>query len=395
MYSLLKLVVVFIFIYICPLELLLVSSIYFIFKFKKNIKILTILFFAISYNLPFFAFGYLDIYFSFFDELFTLSRFLEVLKIHTIFFVVLFWFIDKKISLPKFLHNKPKLYYFSVVILLLLILAPVENTILNSSSYDEVKTSRVFIPIEYGVGFFFFITTYLKKNKYFVNLLAVLFCLKYLSLGMRVAVVEVLLIFILTSNNNKFNLKKLLSLGFITIIVMNLFAILRSGRNEINWLFVLLDLNVANAGEVLYSSIRILGISDLGFLSFWDKLVSFFYLTFGFLFPGISASSLSNLSGYMRDQYPAGGGGLVSVYFFVMIGYLGVTLVPILIAKTFNKINLSNKKLTLYISILFFMFPRWYSYYPTQLFKFPLYFLIFYLLFQSKNSKNETIKTVS
>ena len=92
--------------------------------------------------------------------------------------------------------------------------------------------------------------TYIKKSKFFVNLLSILFCLKYLSLGMRVAILEVLFVYLLTSNLKNISIKKMIIGGSGTLILMNIFAIYRSGRNALNWDFILLDLNLANAGFV-------------------------------------------------------------------------------------------------------------------------------------------------
>ena len=387
MYKLLKIFLSFLSVYIFPLYTLLAITLYSIYKFKQNNQFLIITLFISTYSFPFLLYGFFDIYISFYNELFNPDIFYSALKIHTLFNCILFISLNKNIKIPAFTHNSYILYYVSIIALFFFIFGPTQGSIFTSESYGEIQNSRILgIPAEYGIGFVFFLITFNYKNKFWTYLLILLFCFKYISLGMRVVILEVFLIFIVSNNLGKISIKKILSFGFVTLIFMNLFAIYRSGSSElINWAFVFFDVNLANSAEVLYSSVRILGINELGFLDLVDKITAFFLLVFGSLNPGFGFE-LSNLSNFMRDEYPAGGGGLISVYSYVMMGYFGVYMMAYFIAKVINnsKYSKNSSLLVIYCSIVFFMIPRWYSYYPSQLFKFSVYFMIVYLIFNYK-----------
>ena len=387
MYKLLKILLSFLSVLIFPLYTLLGITIYSIYKFKKNNQILLIVLFISTYSFPFFLYGFFDIYLAFYVEFLNPDIFNSVLKIHTLFNCVLFIFLNKNTKIPAFTHTSYILYYVSIIALLFFIFGPTQGSILSSESYGEIKNSRILgIPAEYGIGFVFFLITFNFKNKFWTHFLIILFCLKYLSLGMRVVIIEVFLLYVVSNNLGKLSIKKILSYSLVVLTSMNLFAIYRSGSKElINWVFVFLDVNIANATNVLYSSLRIFAISELGFLDLVDKITSFFLLVFGSFNPGFGFE-LSNLSNFMRDEYPAGGGGLISVFSYVMLGYFGVCLMAYFIAKVLNNSTFSKSSnlLVIYCSIVYFIIPRWYSYYPTQLFKFSIYFIIVYLIFNYK-----------
>ena len=199
-YRILKAFMMLLLSFMFPLFGLLLITIYSIHKFRKNKQILVVVLFISTYSIPFLLYGYFDIYLSFYTELFNPNIFLSALKIHTLFNCVLFVFLSKNAEIPVFRHSSYILYYISIVSLLFFILGPTKGMIFNSETYGEITNSRIFgIPAEYGIGFVFFLLAFDSKSIVVSYLLILLFCLKYLALGMRVAIIEVALIFIVTN----------------------------------------------------------------------------------------------------------------------------------------------------------------------------------------------------
>jgi len=347
---------------------------------RKTGILLLIWLLGFTYVVPFVLFGEFKVYFGFFRDFLEQDQFKRA-SISLYLFISSIYIASRPQNTPVlyFTHHSKLLYFVSCFFLSILILAPVEQTILNSVSYSDISSSRVVIPVEYGVMFVFTMLSYSNKNVKMVHFFSILFILKYMLLGMRVAIVEVLLIYMLFWGKFQFNFRRIFAL-YAGVVGMNFFAGWRGGKT-INYLLVFFDINLSNATDVFYSSLRLHGLKSVGLLSDWDGVTSLLYLLFGAFIP-LTRPDLANLSTIYRSNYGAGGGGLISSVLYVQGGYLAVLIVGLFIATGLNGLQRKSRfSLGLaYSNAVVFMFPRWFAYYPSQLFKFNIYLIIFILI---------------
>jgi hypothetical protein len=138
-----------------------------------------------------------------------------------------------------------------------------------------------------------------------------------------------------------------------------------------------------------------LGLTTSGELGVINRFSSLFYNFFGLFLPQNVFPTVINLSRYMDDKYPVGGGGTFFIYFFVWLGYVGVILSGILLKYALTVRKSTRTGLSIYfLPIVLITLPRWSMYSPLNLFKFLfVYFLLLWLLRSLNILKNEKIIT--
>ncbi|MFA0543935.1 hypothetical protein, partial [Vibrio sp. 10N.222.52.B7] len=224
------------------------------------------------------------------------------------------------------------------------------------------------------------------------------YCLKSTIYGGRVEVIQVVLLFsyFFTNFFIKWSLKKLyisifLSMAIILIIgkirhdptlIINLISdplsvFLQAPSEEKN-------IVSTNYGDVLQSSARMIGLSETGYWSFEFRLKSFLSYLFNMFLYGTEAKSYSNLALLDQENYGAGGGGLISAYFYVWLGWLGPVISGLIIGYVlkFASYSRNKKYISVYAFCVLFTFPRWYAYTPIGFTKLCLittllYFIVF------------------
>lgn len=190
------------------------------------------------------------------------------------------------------------------------------------------------------------------------------------------------------------SLKRALLLAFLGFCFMTFWGIMRqSGNLEVGLSSEDLAEN-ATANDVFYSSMRVYFLLDYGYLDFTDRLMSFLNFLLSAVMP--VSSPLANLSTYMIDYYNCGGGGLISTYFYIWGGYLGIIFLALVLSKLYNLGNKNNSSfyMRFYVVLLLAMAPRWFAYYPIQIIKYCLYgVIIAYILntISKKVYKNNTL----
>ena len=366
-----------------------VSILLLIRSYLKGNSILFIVFlFMMTYPLILNAYYFFDIYFSFFNQCYEPDLVYFAAQLLLLFYTVLYFSI--KIGSPKLntsLQHRPNLigYLVTMGFIIAIVFSRVTgDSILSSGSYSGVTSTRSFVPIEYALMFIPLAYIY-SKNRfqlYALYLFTLLFCLKYLLYGGRVALLEVFIVFFILKFQYEWGLKKSLIYTSILGILMLIYGVIRKDFSSAVFTAEELDLNSANAGEVYYSSVRILYFLKYNILSLTDRAWSFILYIFSGFFYGLSLPPLSNLSVYLKDQYPSGGGGLAPIYFYTYLSYPGVLFLGYFIGKIFSKITEFKRIMTkdVYTIMVVTMVPRWFAYYPVHLVKLCMYASIAFLL---------------
>lgn len=121
---------------------------------------------------------------------------------------------------------------------------------------------------------------------------------------------------------------------------------------------------------------------DIGALTLEDRLKSLVYFFMSIFVPSNFLPGLANLSSYKQNLYYSGGGGLITSFSYCWGWAAGVGFFALWVVKVVNSFFYSNSVYWKYYALLVIVStPRWFAYYPIQIFKFALYgVLIFYIL---------------
>ena len=136
-----------------------------------------------------------------------------------------------------------------------------------------------------------------------------------------------------------------------------------------------------NAQFVLYASMRIHYMIDYGVLNWSSRLVSFISFLLSSFVPSSYLPDLANLSLYKQSDYYSGGGGLASTFFYCWAWIPGVVAIAVWIGKTINKFFHSKSIYWRFYALLVIITtPRWFAYYPSQIFKYAVYGVILFFV---------------
>ncbi|ODY28184.1 hypothetical protein BBM21_16045 [Vibrio parahaemolyticus] len=243
----------------------------------------------------------------------------------------------------------------------------------------EINKSPLF---EYSLAVLFVSIIHCNRSKLQMVLLytcVLYYCLKSTIYGGRVEVIQIVLLFsyFFTNFFKKWSLKRLyisifLSMALILIVgkirhdptlIINLvndplsifFQKPLEGRSIVS----------TNYGDVLQSSARMIGLSETGHWSLGFRLESFLSYLFNIFLYGTEAKSYSNLALLDQKTFGAGGGGLISAYFYVWLGWFGPIIAGTIIGYVIRYASHSrNNYIIVYAFCILFTFPRWYAYTP-------------------------------
>lgn len=396
---------------VIPLSLLLISlQLLLIFIYRKFKPLAIFFVFVIPYTLV--------ANFHFIDNDFPLqlgSHFefdTEKYYIKTFIILALFWasfsLILPKLNVPIVIKDflkfskQPIIFYFSFIIqVLILFFGRSGNSIFESGGYGSADSTVSNLGgtaiFEYFLIFYPLSYLFSGGNKFKINLLLILsltFCLKAISFGGRVEAIQcMLLIFLLHFDNKTTKLSKIFLYLFVPILFFILFGFIRAVPNAtMSELFLMIKDNINLAGytffgnqiEVFYSSTRLIGLIDIGVINSIDRIEIFFYNILAILTPYSTLPIKANLALYMQDEYSAGGGGLLPIFFYVYLSYFGVVMIGIIlglaIRNLINNIYRCSNYFLIYIAMLMSTYPRWYAYSSNVIYKFCFYSVILFFL---------------
>lgn len=267
---------------------------------------------------------------------------------------------------------------------------------INTSSVSfEVNKNPMY---EYTVIFIFLAYVFSGNKK--VMLITVNFFVAYYSIkgfifGGRIESIQsILILFYFNFNFAKDLSKKKYYLG----VVFFSFILYVIGRVRHNWNLiyeVILEPSIIfaaqknagvvsnNFGDVIVSSARMIGLVDSGYWDFLFRIESFLSYFFNVFLFGSEFKGYANLAGKDQSIYGAGGGGLISSYFYVWGSFLLVVVASFIIGKLISNFFTSNNKcMQIYGFLTLVTFPRWYAYSPINLVKLIIIAIIIYYIFR-------------
>jgi len=299
--------------------------------------------------------------------------------------------------LPR--RNNNLIFYVLIIIsVFLLITALSGETILTSTYGSQEKTGTSFY--EYIIPLILIAFVFSNRDKSKLVIIAVfifIYIIKDLIYGGRVSSIQMSMLAYILFLDKKLNFKLVLFFCIGIIIFLKSFEIIRLSTElignpfETNIMQIFTfgnDLKIygSTEGDVIYSSVRLIGLINSNIISLQDRIISFFLFLFSTFNPGANLPPLANLSSYLQSEYPCGGGGLFPIFFFVWGGYIGVALCARFVATIINSFFSSNNKLvTIYCLMFVSTFPRWFAYNPIIILKLvmaPLYIYIFIQIFK-------------
>lgn len=338
----------------------------------------------------------------------------NVLVVHSLFIAVtaLFIpFIKKPFVIKDYLPQKDNLFVFYGLVFLMgciIVFGRSGTSIFESGGYGSadanVQLAGGLAIFEYFLVLFPLAYVYSgRKKKHLMILIAIslCFCAKGMLFGGRIEAIQaVLQLFILFIDSKTLKLRKVILSMVIPVFAMVFFGFIRSNPNigfaEI--LEVIGDNSslsmytfFGNHIDVYYSSTRLYAFVEEGILTFGDRLYIFALNILAVVVPYGKLPEAANLAAYRQMEYPAGGGGLASMFFFVFLSYPGVILFASILGVLIRRIISSHQPIVLLYGLMILStYPRWFAYSPIVFFKMAAYILPVYFIINLVINKRKT-----
>lgn len=255
------------------------------------------------------------------------------------------------------------------------------ETIITSGGYMKGETNKstlheYFIPI--------FLTTFIfaDKSKIFhkkvIWTLLIIYSTKTFLYGGRIEAIQaILLLLFITTRFFKDKLFLLVIIITLGLIFSQVFEIIRVNPlllidipSLLSHLFEIKTTISNQYGDVYQSTLRIVGLVNDDHINPIQRITSFILILFGALLPSDHMPEIYNLVTFRRDIASSAGGGLISGYSYAWLSYPGPLVFGIFIGVIYRVLyNTRNIILIAYALMVASMFPRWYAYYPSVLFK--------------------------
>lgn len=276
------------------------------------------------------------------------------------------------------------------------------------STSHQVQNLGGLAIFEYNIIFFllaFIFSNREKKKIWIINISALIYMTKAISLGGRIETLQVLLLyFILFIDRYKISFKKLGFLGIISFLLLVFFGYLRSFSGEIspNTIYKIIENIIStkpefltfaflgNQIDIIYSSARLNGLIAFDYLNSLERFQIFIYNIWAILAPYSLLPSTANIAILFKDKFPSGGGGLISTFYYLQGSSFLIILMGAIIGRiltnAFNS-KTTNQSLIVYAIMILCTFPRWFGYNPITLFKLCIYpVIILYIIKVLKKS---------
>lgn len=394
----------------------LILSIVIVYKSMDNIYMFILFFFFLLYQIPIVLYFCLNIEISSFSDFNDKIMYSETSRIHSLLIFTLFLgkFILKKnqVKLIVVFPSIPNLfsfYFFLIISILVLVFGQSGQTIFETGAYATGLSDKSTL-YEYFIIFFALANVFSSRRGfqfYLLQFILVLYIYKSLLYGGRIEVLQVLLLnFYILIGDKKLNVstKSLFFLLILGYYINILFANIRNQPSilvdfELQKILTPFSINEntnlysSNEGEVFHSSARLIGLINLGYLDILERIYSFFGFVLSIFVPSSFLPSSASLITFMKDEYNAGGGGLISIYFFCWAWYFGPIIIGLFIVYFLNKVNYSkNKYLVLYFFMICSTFPRWFAYNPIILFKICFWIIPLFFIFNKIKISYKPVK---
>jgi hypothetical protein len=326
----------------------------------------------------------------------------STLMVHGAFVFALYLFSDLKIPNRSivFSENLPKRSDAAVYLLLtgimMAIIVSMQVGTVNLYSIDADQGWAAYTENISGSGapeyfLVFFLAAFIFRRKLCSKQILIgVFCtFSYLGFtrGMRVSLLMPILLIFALLFDGKFKTRHILLVAVVGMILLQAAGYARSGRRDVVELLSIYSAGqlLTNQGEVFYTSDVIVSSIIDGICGPKERIFSLIAASLQIILPpriGLGNEGKPALYVYELTGRLAGGGGLISTFFYFWMGYLGVVLIAFFLAMVTNRaIKKPTSQLSIYIICVYSFYPRWLVYDPINfLFRLPLYAIGLYLL---------------
>lgn len=296
-----------------------------------------------------------------------------------------------------FKPNKLGYYFWLIICIIILVFGQTGSNVFEAEGYATGESDKSVL-YEYFSVFYFLAFVYSLKRGFQLRILyflSIIYCIKSLLFGGRIEVIQLIFLnfyLYIDLNNIKTNLWKITFFLFFGYYFNLIIGNIRNDPSSIigfDYLKILNPLNYneikniyySNEGDVFYSSVRLIALIENNFLSIFQRFESFLGFITSIFLPTSWLPASASLLTFMKSDYESGGGGLISIYSYAWLSYLGPIFISYFVIKIFKKTTTSNSKyFYLYGLLVVSTFPRWFAYNPLILFKMCFWIIPFYLL---------------
>jgi hypothetical protein len=304
----------------------------------------------------------------------------------------------RNLEIPKL--KNPVIFYINIAICLLIALfSKSGESIFSSGGYglSEIQNIGGFAIGEYFILFFFIAFKFSSNgpwSKFVMISVAVLYILVSFSYGLRNEFIQMTVLLLILFYKEKRTFGVYVVLVFGAIYFSSLFSSFRS--NPIEFLQRPLlenvslknvfaspdDFYISHQGDVVHSSSRLISFADNKIVSFETRMSSFVGWLSSSIIPWRFLPEEANMAAYLKDQYPAGGGGSPFAYFYFWLSYPGVILIGVVVGLIIRGyVRKIGSLYGVYFVIVIATFPRWLSYSPINFIKMGVYGFVIYTAF--------------
>jgi hypothetical protein len=369
-----------------------------ILQVKRSQVLVLIMFFALSYLLYLIPVYFMGQQIGYVKQYHNFGLFNKVLFIH-IFFLSSFLLFLKSYNYGRYKlsdsisqKNNPIIFYCLIVLMLITIIGVKgSNIFAGGDSYNNYATNLSQVSGSWEYFYICFIVAFVFANtKFKKNILltiGIFYITKSLLLGTRIQLIQMFFICFVLFFDNKLKLKYLLIFMLLGVISMEVYGVLKEvGISDLKTIMTYYDnvntdrVLLTNQTEVFYSSSVYVGVIQDGILTPEKRIISALGLIENSIVPSKYVIKEARLPSYIQQYAHLGGGGLISVQFYVWFGYLGVFIIAFVLAYFFNKLYSSNM-FALLGTLVIGVFPRWFAYDPANfLLRLPIYLFVFYMI---------------
>ncbi len=372
--------------------------------YRNHHAIMVFHFFQSTYVLiliPYFVFGipivpYID---------FQIPRYMNsTLLIHALFIMVFYLSVSretlgqKKIFRNAIPQKHDPFIFFSLLLVMLVFIFSLGGqniyTLNATVTYDAYVQNSANASGAYEYFYVLFIVAFCfaKKKQYKMILLGIYLFYAYFAItrGFRIQLLQLTLLVFLLFVDGKFKLRTVVILAVAGLVSFQAFGFLKEGKYELGQLFAFSTESgqiMTNQSEVFYTTNVINSAIIDGVFGIKERLVSIGAATLQILIPPRFGFIEGKPALYLVKLEPrdAGGGGLISGFFYFWGSFIGVVLIAMFIAKMTNKAILSNSRyLAIFVILMYSLYPRWLAYDPVNsLFRLPLYAIALYVIAMS------------
>ena len=369
-------------------------NLYFLKKFRNMQSLVVCLSFALTYWLYMVFYYFLDISYCTYKQYQLLDYTNGTLRIVGIFFVLLFSKIKPiETKIENYLPHRKNRFLLVICVSVMIGILLYTASIGQSFSYkaEGVNSSLYEYYLIFALLAYCFTGNIFEKRCLLV--LNFIYVFSLLRLGLRLVVLQILLMLFIQYFDKKIRTSKLFILIIIGFLFMSFWSMFRSGVSTDSFIsiFGIKDGTlITNQGDVFYTSSAQYAQLAEGIWSIYFRIVSLVSFIANIFIPPAYQFADGKLNEVLAKQFSlVPGGGFGAMYVYVWLGWIGIYLFADFIANRINSIKDGHGFFVVYGVFLIFTFFRWYAYNIAVIFKMGFWFLLIYLF---SKAFDETIR---